>query len=566
MDDAPDSFTHPGARADELLRSHRSGQTGRAAGGDPASMTERALASSLHRLQFLSAISEELALIEQDYPGVMDTITRRLAEQVGDLCLVRLLTPDRAELAPGVCHHLNPQAAAAARLVVGGETVPSDEPFYRQVLESREALLVPVISPEEGLTLFSPASHSYIEQFGISSMLVVPIRIHGEVHGIITLARDRAGQPYNREDQSLAQDIADRAALAILNSRLYAANLARQQELEHTIAQRTAEIRIMNQRLMQELSERGKIEAELRKSEAHYRLMAENASDLIWTMDFNLNLTHVSPSVERVLGYSQVTGSIAQLEYLFSPASYTTIMRMITQEMLPGCLESWKQNPYRTLTIDLEHIHKEGHSVWLEVKVSLLRDERGEVTGLLGVARDITERREANERLRYLATHDPLTHLPTRTLFMDRLAQAIERAQRSHKSVAVLMLDMDNFKKVNDTLGHALGDLALQTSAQRMKACMRKVDTIARFGGDEFNFVLEDVESQEFCAGVAMRLLAALNEPLELDSAQFRLGASVGIAFYPQDADNAEDLLWCADKAMYAAKKKRSDYAFYTKK
>ena len=183
-----------------------------------------------------------------------------------------------------------------------------------------------------------------------------------------------------------------------------------------------------------------------------------------------------------------------------------------------------------------------------------VRDGTGKVIGAVGAAMDITERKAAEERIRHLALHDPLTGLPNRALFQDRLNAAILRAKRADGQVAVMLLDVDHFKEINDTLGHLAGDSVLRQVASRLRTSARASDTWARLGGDEFALVLEGVQSAEGVAIMAARALNALSEPFQLDGQPIEIAASVGAALYPTDGESPEVLVRNADRALYCAK------------
>ncbi len=178
------------------------------------------------------------------------------------------------------------------------------------------------------------------------------------------------------------------------------------------------------------------------------------------------------------------------------------------------------------------------------------------------VYRDIAERRQAEEKLRVVATHDPLTALPNRTLLHERLSHALAKAQRYGRRLAVLFIDMDRFKNVNDTLGHEAGDKLLQVAAQRISDCVRETDTIARQGGDEFVVLMDEISDLEPVAGVSQRILDAMAKTFIVDGRELLLTASIGISVYPEDG---RTLLKNADIAMYRAKEKgKNNYQFYS--
>ena len=176
---------------------------------------------------------------------------------------------------------------------------------------------------------------------------------------------------------------------------------------------------------------------------------------------------------------------------------------------------------------------------------------------------DITERKKLEDKINHMATHDTLTEIPNRVLLMDRLDQALARADRDKKKVAVLFLDLDNFKPVNDAMGHMIGDQILKQMAERMTSCLRKTDTVARFGGDEFAVVMTDVKNTGDVTKMAKNLNKLLLKPINLGSKETSLGASIGISLYPDHAKTAETLLSLADEAMFAVKRKgKKSYHF----
>ncbi len=200
----------------------------------------------------------------------------------------------------------------------------------------------------------------------------------------------------------------------------------------------------------------------------------------------------------------------------------------------------------------------------VEVGAALIRDEKDQVDGMVLVFRDVTQRKRQEERLAFLAIHDSLTELPNRVLFSDRLTLALANAARRKKEIAVLMLDLDRFKKVNDTLGHSVGDRLLKSVAERLPGLLRKSDTIARLGGDEFMVLLPEISSPGSAGRVARRVLRAFKQPFDLKDRKISITASIGIASYPRDGEDVESLTKNADIAMYAAKEGgRNTYTLY---
>ncbi|HLG91613.1 MAG TPA: EAL domain-containing protein, partial [Acidimicrobiales bacterium] len=206
--------------------------------------------------------------------------------------------------------------------------------------------------------------------------------------------------------------------------------------------------------------------------------------------------------------------------------------------------------------VEKRYLASSGHELWVSVAVSCVKDTRGEPLYLIVQAEDVTERRMFRERLAHAAIHDPLTGLPNRILFMDRLEMALSRARRQERRVAVVFLDLDNFKLVNDSMGHEAGDRLLVAVASRLKAAVRSSDTLARLGGDEFAVVCEEILSHQAALEGAQRLAEALGEAFSLEGEEVFLTASLGLAVSGHLGDSASSLLRDADTAMYMAKER----------
>ncbi len=207
----------------------------------------------------------------------------------------------------------------------------------------------------------------------------------------------------------------------------------------------------------------------------------------------------------------------------------------------------------------------EAYPEWLNI--SAIYDNNGTTTHYVGVFHDITEIKKNQEAIQYQAHHDALTGLPNRTLFQDRLLMALNHAQRHHQKVAVLFLDLDNFKNVNDSLGHACGDLLLKEIASRLALTVREEDSIARLGGDEFTVILAEAGTLEVegVARIAKRIIDEINMPIMLQDHELFVGASIGISIYPDDGTDPAILTKCADMAMYRAKEHgRNNFQFFT--
>jgi diguanylate cyclase (GGDEF)-like protein/PAS domain S-box-containing protein len=211
--------------------------------------------------------------------------------------------------------------------------------------------------------------------------------------------------------------------------------------------------------------------------------------------------------------------------------------------------------------IDIEEfvITVSGAKKWLLTSKVPLRNERGEVIGIVGICRDITDRKRAEDQIHFMAHHDALTGLPNRSLLMDRLSQALLRAQRNDRRVTVIFVDLDNFKVVNDSLGHSAGDKLLKAVADRMVRSVRATDTVARLGGDEFVILLNDEADNSDAEVVIKKVRAVVSRPISIDEQLFHVTCSMGVAAYPDDGEDAEALVMNADAAMYRAKETGRD-------
>jgi diguanylate cyclase (GGDEF)-like protein/PAS domain S-box-containing protein len=420
-----------------------------------------------------------------------------------------------------------------------------------------------------------------------------------------------------------------------------------------------------------DISERKQMEEELRFSEQRYRMLAENAFDVIWTIDLaSGRYTYVSPSVERLRGYTVDEVMQQTLADALTPASLQQAQLALghlrdTGELLQ---HHW----------EMEQPRKDGSIIWTEIVVSVMRDAQGRPLELMGITRDITEqrclreeltsrsvaieaaaesvvitdgrgviqyvnpafermtgypedevigktpsilksgqhdeafykelwgtilggriwrgeltnrtrggqlyteeaaispvtdsdgtiihfvaikhditvRKKMEERLDHLAHFDELTGVPNRKLLFDRLRQSLAMARRCKQQLAVLFIDLDGFKAINDSYGHEAGDIMLRSVAQRLRQTLRDSDTVARVGGDEFVVLLNNLNAVENISTIADKLIGAVSFPIKLDKLQCQVGASIGVSLFPEHGDTAETLLSCADSAMYQSKRR----------
>ena len=203
---------------------------------------------------------------------------------------------------------------------------------------------------------------------------------------------------------------------------------------------------------------------------------------------------------------------------------------------------------------EVRYLHKDGHVGWLESMCVPILDDNNQMIGALGINRDITARIEESKRLHDLAHYDALTKLPNRTLFFDRLEKTLAISKRKKHAFALLFIDLDSFKSINDKYGHAIGDQVLVEVSKKIQSCIREADTVARIGGDEFVILLTEIASNDEPGIMAKRIIDILIKPIQVKGHMCHIGASIGISLYPEHSSDLDELLVLADKAMYEVK------------
>lgn len=382
-----------------------------------------------------------------------------------------------------------------------------DYPHYFEALNDNGIIVADDAQHHPSLQEFR---EGYLIPLGITSMLDTPIRVRGKVVGINCHEHIGAKRIWTREAQDFARSISDLCAKALLDG------------------------------------ERKYAEALLRESEARLRLSQESGDVGTWEYNFITNESFCSDNIFQQLKFPRSTENQAWDDVLKAiiPEDYIHVNKVI------NCHVS------KSKYIDVEYrmTDIEGDERWMRTKGTVEFDSSGTRIKMRGTIQDITAQKSAEEKLNFMAHYDGLTQLPNRELFADRFNQAVAQSKRTNKMVAICFLDLDNFKPVNDNFGHDVGDQLLIEVAGRIKKTIREEDTVSRQGGDEFAFLLGNLESYAQCEQLLNRIRSALAQPCIIDDYPHKISASIGTTIFPLDNTDLDTLLRHADQAMYQAK------------
>jgi diguanylate cyclase (GGDEF)-like protein/PAS domain S-box-containing protein len=296
----------------------------------------------------------------------------------------------------------------------------------------------------------------------------------------------------------------------------------------------------------------------LRKEVEKYRLILEEINLFYCEMNLDGQILLFNSPFCTALGYE--SAEVAGLPYV-------SLMEDSSREMFSAALNNVLKTGLPSRRFDYVLLKKNGALLNTETSIFLLNDDNGRPIGYRILFQDITRRKQSEELIKKLAFQDTLTGLPNRRLFHDRLVLELNQAKRNKERFAVMMIDLDRFKEVNDTLGHYVGDLVIQAVGQRLTNLLRKGDTVARIGGDEFILLLPTLQKEDNASRVAEKILSTFNEPFYLGNHQIHITPSIGIAIYPDHGNNMDLLLRNSDIAMYAAKEDgRNTFEYYRQK
>ncbi len=307
------------------------------------------------------------------------------------------------------------------------------------------------------------------------------------------------------------------------------------------------------------LAQRVQAQAVLAESQDRLRTIIETALDAVVQIDATGTITGWNAQAQTVFGWSRAEALGRALHEMVIPTQHREAhVKGMQRFLLVG------EGPILNSRIEITALHRSGREFPIELTVTSLTTAKG--FEFSAFVRDITQRKQSESLIWNQANFDTLTKLPNRHMLFDRLAQEIKRAERARLPIALLYLDLDRFKEVNDTLGHRLGDVLLLEASQRISACVRGTDTVARMGGDEFIVILTELDEVKRTDGLAQSILNALAKPFKLDGESAFVTASIGITVYPHDATGMEVLIQSADQAMYAAKNNgRNRFCYFTK-
>ncbi len=333
---------------------------------------------------------------------------------------------------------------------------------------------------------------------------------------------------------------------------------AANKEMEKRIEERTVRLSEANQLLLNEIKERKSIEISLRESEYRYALAAQGANDGLWDWNLNIGDVYFSPRFKAILGY-------AESEIGISPDEWFSRIHPDDAERVAFELKEHMEDRLAYFSSEHRILMKSGEYCWVLARGLAVKDPEGQVYRIAGSLTDISHRKRTEEKLIFDASHDTLTGLQNRTMLSERIKLLINKQRhRGGKTFAVLFLDLDRFKLINDTYGHLAGDTILVNTAERLKKCLRDVDTVVRLGGDEFVVLMEDVEDIKVAIAAAVRIQAAVQRPFTINEKDVFTSVSIGIVLSTSSHNTPEEIIRDADIALFKAKYLgRAQYAVF---
>ncbi|HWL12003.1 MAG TPA: diguanylate cyclase, partial [Ureibacillus sp.] len=294
---------------------------------------------------------------------------------------------------------------------------------------------------------------------------------------------------------------------------------------------------------IREITKRRRAEKNLKESEERFRVIAEHSKSVIKILNLTGKVFYVSPSAQEIFGHSASDFIGRPFIENIHPEDIRKVQKILLQVT----------RTRETVEIELRHMHQEGYSLWLNSYFTPILTSEGQVEKIIVISDDISESKKKESKLKKMAFYDYLTGLPNRRLFNERLEQAILTSEKTGNITALLVLDCDKFKRINDTLGHDVGDEVIKMFASRVKSVLRKKDTLSRVGGDEFTVVLPELDHISRVDAICERILATVKEPMFINDEMIKITTSIGISIYPTTND-IDALYKEADQNLYKSK------------
>jgi diguanylate cyclase (GGDEF)-like protein/PAS domain S-box-containing protein len=371
-----------------------------------------------------------------------------------------------------------------------------------------------------------------------------------------TVEAAMAPRPYLADHLASTLLLAGGALSTLLLAAFVQAAGQRARKVQDLVRERTADLKLTNQRLIDDVLARKRTEKALQESEQRFRQLVAMSSDWYWEQDEHLRFVAMTGD------FAEKSGIAA--ERILGKTRWEFVSGLADSESGREHIATLEAHaPFKNL--EYRALDDNGEERWFCISGQPMFDEGGRFKGYRGTGSDITARKITEQRVHHVAQHDVLTGLPNRSLLQDRLGQAVAYATRSGHPVWVMLIDLDRFKFVNDSMGHKAGDVLLMTVAARLRSSLRDTDTVARLSGDEFVVILSQHEDQPLTHDIVQRVMDSVAQPVMLGPKEFFVTCSIGVAAYPSDGTPPDSLIEHADIAMYRAKKLgRNNFQFYT--
>ncbi|PYF07918.1 bifunctional diguanylate cyclase/phosphodiesterase [Ureibacillus chungkukjangi] len=410
----------------------------------------------------------------------------------------------------------------------------SKDRVMQEVMETKKAVLIPDVYADPR------PNHDLCRNFGMKGLFMLPLVSLGEVLGQISVVNlDDNNLHYTETQTQLAQSIVDATASTL-------SNLLYMEKQEVIIEERTSEITVKNQELE-------RVIIELQQLSREKELILNSAGEGIFGLDLNKKITFCNPAGAAMLGYDAKDELIGKHSSLILKNHENDSSNTVQENGNPNHFNKYDK-----------FFRKDNSSFPVEYVISSIK-EGNEIVGEVVTFKDITERKQMEEEIKYHAYFDSLTDLPNRVLLKDRLNQGLSFAQMNNQKLAVLYLDLDRFKLVNDTLGHSIGDLLLRDVANRLSACVPNNATVSRQGGDEFTIYLPNIKNENEVLKVVNSVINSFSKSFKLVDNEIYMKTSIGISLYPENGDTSEILIKNADTAMYRSKEiSGNSYHFFS--